>query len=214
MGLCVSTGALAWLNENDAEGAEWTRESLAKVNEVLAEKGLPPHVEPEQLPAMKDRAGVLGYPYSFLHHLRRVYARVLNNPNWTPTPVSEGEDPASDSAVEEKLFEMSSHLLCHSDAEGFYLPIDFNDIIIDDKNQERIKGGLLGSSHRLMEELIVVAPKLGVKLDGSDLLDAEAERIKKESESEEGLWIEKTVWLSLFEAARLSIQHKTAICFS
>ena len=38
-----------------------------------------------------------------------------------------------------------SHLLCHSDCEGFYLPIDFADVIVDAKNQMRIAGGLLGS---------------------------------------------------------------------
>jgi hypothetical protein len=27
------------------------------------------------------------------------------------------------------------------------------------------------------------------------------------------LWIEEMVWLSLFEAARLSVEYKTAICF-
>jgi hypothetical protein len=46
------------------------------------------------------------------------------------------------------------------------------------------------------------------------LSDAEADKINKDSESEEGLWIEKTVWISLFEAARLSIEHKTVVYFA
>lgn len=32
--------------------------------------------------------------------------------------------------------------------------------------------------------------------------------------AESALWIELLVWLALFEAARLSIAHKTAICFT
>jgi hypothetical protein len=31
--------------------------------------------------------------------------------------------------------------------------------------------------------------------------------------SEGPFWTELAVWISLFEAARLSIKHKTAICF-
>ena len=41
MGLAVETGMLADLFANDPEGAEWTRESLARVNDVLAENNLP-----------------------------------------------------------------------------------------------------------------------------------------------------------------------------
>jgi hypothetical protein len=66
----------------------------------------------------------------------------------------------------------------------------------------------------LLEELVRIAPKLGIALDDGQLSDAEADKINKDSESEEGLWIEKTVWISLFEAARLSIEHKTAVCFA
>ncbi len=212
MGLAIETGMLADLIENDLEGADWMRESLAKVNEVLAENNLPLHSEPEQLPKMQNRAGVLSYPYSFLHHLRRVYARVTNDPEWTPTPVPEGEDPAEDPVLAEEMCMISSHLLCHSDAEGFYLPIDFDDVIIDD--HDRVPGGFLGSSYRLMEELVRIAPKLNIILNGCQLSDAEADRINKLSESEDGMWIENAVWISLFEAVRLSIEHKTAVCFA
>jgi hypothetical protein len=214
MGLAVETGMLADLFANDPEGAEWTRESLARVNDVLAENNLPQHNEPEHLPKMHNRAGTLSYPYSFLHHLRRVFARVTNDPDWMPKPTPDGDDPAEDPVLDEEMCLMSSHLLCHSDAEGFYLPIDFNDVIIDDKDQDRIPGVLLGSSYRLFEELVQIAPKLGIALDDGQLFDAEADKINKDAESEKGLWIEKTVWISLFEAARLSIEHKTAVCFA
>ena len=41
MGLAVEVGMLADLMVHDTEGAEWLRESFAKVNEVLAENNLP-----------------------------------------------------------------------------------------------------------------------------------------------------------------------------
>lgn len=212
MGLAIETGVLADLIVNDPEGADWMRESLANVNEVLAENDLSQHCEPEQLPRMHSRARIHSFPYSFLHHLRRVYAYAMSDPEWRPTPVPAGEDPAEDPVVYDEFCMMSSHLLCHSDAEGFYLPIDFDDIISDD--QDRVAGGLVGSSYRLMEELVSIAPMLNITLDGGKLSDAEADRINNASESETGMWIENTVWISLFEAARLSIEHKTAICFT
>ncbi len=73
---------------------------------------------------------------------------------------------------------------------------------------------MLGSSFMLQGELIAIAPALGIRLTQGKLSDQEAEKINSEAEAESPLWIEKAVWLSLFEAARLSIQHKTAICFA
>jgi hypothetical protein len=212
MGLAVSVGVLADLNEDDAEGAEWFRESLREVNQVLAENGLPQHDEPDRLPFMEFRAAG-SFPYSFLHHLRRVYARLISDPDWTPTPTREGEDPSEDSVLDEVTLLMESHLLCHSDCEGFYLPVDFDDVLIDDKDQGRIPGGLLGSSYRLKDELVHIAPALGVRLDNGQISDSEFERLDQETLAEEGLWIEKLVWLTLFEACRLSIEHKSAIQF-
>jgi hypothetical protein len=64
-----------------------------------------------------------------------------------------------------------------------------------------------------MRELVAVAPSLGIALSNGVLADSEADRINREVEVEGPFWIEKAVWLSLFEAARLSIEHHTAICF-
>jgi hypothetical protein len=105
-----------------------------------------------------------------------------------------------------------SHLLCHSDCEGFYVPIEFKDVIVNDDG--RIPCGMLGSSFALLKGLQAIAPALGIRLASGKLSDEEAEKINSEVENQPVLWIEKTVWLSLFEAARLSIQHKAAICFN
>ena len=73
---------------------------------------------------------------------------------------------------------------------------------------------MLGSSYRLVEELQVVAPVLDIEVDNGELSDVEADRINGLADEEGPFWIEKTVWLSLFEAARLSLKYKVAICFS
>ena len=214
MSLAVEVGLLADLVQNDEEGAEWFRDTLEQVNCVLREQGLAEHREPEKLPRPESRCPIGSYPYSFLHHLRRVYARCLVDPLWSPQPAAPGEDPAEDDVVDRESNMFTSHLLCHSDCEGLYLPIDFQDIIIDDKQQERIPGGLLGSSYRLHEELVQLAPRLGIGLENGSLSDGEVSRLTKEIDGQQHLWIEILVWFSLFEAACLSIRHQSAICFS
>ncbi len=218
MGLSISVGNLAYFAE-DPESAEWFIEQIAQVNEVLVEQGFPPHQEPERLPSMQDRSKLHGFSYSYLHHLRRICARTIDNPDWIPMPTPRDESAADDEAIDEQMYMMNSHLLCHSDCGGFYLPIEFEEVIFDTGDGDRIPGGMLGSSYGLMKELIFIAPQLGIQLDNGHLSDAEAIKIEiaiqieEEDESQTGLWIEKIVWLSLFEAARLSIEYKTAICF-
>jgi hypothetical protein len=210
MGLAIEVGMLAYRIEND-EGVDSFRKSLDRVNKVLAENNLPSHVEPEVLTLSKNRAQLRGYSYSYLHHLRRFAAHAIADPDWKPTLCPPGENPARDPVVIDESSMLSSHLLCHSDCEGFYVPIDFDDPLFADKSL--IPGCMLGSSQALMRELIEVAPALGITLDGGQLSDAEADRINSVVEASGPFEIELAVWLSLFEAARLSIQHGTAICF-
>jgi len=211
------------------------REAFAAVNEVLRENNLPVHTEPQQLPKILSRSDTnLGY--SYLHHLRRFYAHAVHD----PSRELQDTNPLKDPVLIEETNKMPSHLLCHSDAEGFYLPIDFKHVIENDGSL--IPGGFLGSSYRLLEELVFLAPKLDVELQGSSLSNTEVNKILHSfrpvvSNTNTGWWrrilrrkqgstIEarstkdpilvniKIAWLALFESARLSIDYKTAICFS
>ncbi|RQO59232.1 hypothetical protein DBV14_07920 [Variovorax sp. KBW07] len=214
MGLAISVGALADLLENDTEGAEWLQEDLAVVNKVLAAAGLPPHAEPRELPPLDSRASLRSFPYSFIHYLRRAYAHRLVSPDWVATPVQDGVDPADDPAIQAALDESDSHLICHSDAEGFYVPVEFDEVLFSDSDDEELSGGMLGSSYRLRDELVLVAPALGIALTDGQLSDEEAERIDGLIDDDEGLYREHASWLLLYESARLSIAHKTVIVFS
>lgn len=224
MGLCITVGILADLRENDPEGAELVRSEFDIINEILCQHGLPNHKEPTSLPMLRDRSGVTGFPYSFLHYLRRFYARWvaetaqpfvrrlyakwLGQPVQTPLPVGDGEDPANDHVLQ-RIASPRHHLLWHSDCEGYYVPIDFPKVLED----QRLDGGGVGSTVRLLDELIVVAAPLGIVLHDRQLNDADANAIAEEDEKGNPYWIERLVWLNLFEAARLSIEHRAAIHF-
>ena len=131
------------------------------------------------------------------------------------TPVEDGVDPSEDPVVEDVLYSSQSHLVCHSDAEGFYVPVDFDEVLYSEPDgDEQLAGGMLGSSYRLLDELVLVAPALGISLVDGQLSDAEAERIGKLIDADQGLYREYVSWLRLYESARLSIAHKTAIVFN
>jgi hypothetical protein len=212
MGLAVSTDYLADMLENDAEGAEWFRANLEIVNSFLVEAGLPTHVESERRGMARPRAHCASFPYSFLHYLRRAFAHVREYPDRALQPVPADADPAADPVVEDAATMMNTHLLCHSDCEGFYVPQEFDDVIFD-VDGRGLPGGMLGSSQRLLAELVEVAPALGIALDGGKLTDKRAAELAEEEEADSPFWRERLVWLALFENARTSIANRTLLVF-
>lgn len=204
MGLAVALAA-----EYDADDAKaWLDRALGGLDAPLRGAGVEPWREPDEYgPIGRSRAMCTSFPYSFLHYLRRVYARVKQDPAWKATPC-EG-DPTQDAAVERESYMFEDHLLCHSDCEGFYLPVDFREPVFGDT----VLGGIVGSSVRLFDEVCACAPALGIELVDGVLSDAEAARVNDLAVEGE-LEREHTVWIALYEAARLSIAHRTAIVFT
>jgi hypothetical protein len=208
MSLAVSVGVLADPHP-DPEGLEWLRASLQQVNQVLAAHGLPPHDEPESLPELRDRSQLLGFPYSWLHDLRRAVAFARQAPDEF-CPVPAGANPADDDRIDTELFVMmDSHLICHSDCEGYYVPIDFPEPLFDD----RLQGGILGSGPRALQEVCEAAPLLGIPLVDGSLSDEAARQIAEEADGSNPYWIERKVWLTLFEAFRQSVEYRCAVHF-
>jgi hypothetical protein len=212
MGLAVSVGVLAGKDNADPEGLDWLRAGFREVNRVLAAHGLPLHEEPESLPDIPNRGQLMSFPYSWLHYLRRAAAFARQAPDQF-CPVAEGVDPAQDEMLDREYFViMDSHLICHSDSEGFYVPIDFTEPLYDDQ-EEGLPGGILGSSQRALEEVRRTAPLLGIPLDDGDLCDDAARSIASEEDGSSAYWIERQVWLTMFEALRQSVEHKCAVAF-
>jgi hypothetical protein len=100
--------------------------------------------------------------------------------------------------------------VCHADNEGYYVPADFDEPLF--VSDDTIAGsGMVGSSRRLLGELVTLAPAIGVGLesDGS-LSDAEAARLDNRDDRFES---EQTTWLTLYEACRVSVAHGNAVVF-
>ena len=224
MGLAITVGALAVCLEHDSEGAEWLREDFLHVNRVLTANGLPPHLEPLSLPSTSEypelsfdrgyRRGMWlsGMPYSWLHYLRRAVAFARQAPEEFH-PVTDGQDPAQDERIDRELFVvMDSHVICHSDSDGFYVPIDFPEPLYDDQD-EGVTGGVIGSSQRALQELVQAAPLLGISIWDGDLTDEDAITICREEEGSHPLWIERHAWLYFFARLRESIALQSAVVF-
>ncbi|MBF6348773.1 hypothetical protein IU448_07035 [Nocardia flavorosea] len=216
MGLAIGTHQYAEaVKRNDAEHLGALRAELRALNELLAEEGLPAHEEPQHCgtsPA-RDRTGSV--PYSFVHYLRRAYACAHEYPDRSLEPVAPGDDPSDDPAVDALTFLFDSHLLCHSDCEGYYLPVEFDDILFPD-DELGIPGGMVGSSVVLLRELVYVAPYLGIALDDEgELSDNEIDRIYAElgDDDEHPFYRERETWILFYEAARISVAEGTMITF-
>ncbi len=129
MGLSINIGYLADLEQNDAEGATWFKENLGQLNAILEQNGLRAHREARPPEPISTRADHVSFPYSFLQYLRRVYARSKRDSGWRAEPLEAGRNPTEDEVLDEEMFMFESHLLNHSDAEGYYVPQDFEDVI-------------------------------------------------------------------------------------
>lgn len=211
MGLAIKIGKLADLCQNNPEGAKSVEQALEKVNNLLVQNGLAEHAEALSLPDRSNRAKIMEFPYAYLHYLRRLAGNLAADTHWQPIPCPDDEDPAEDPVAYAEGSKLESHLLCHSDCEGFYVPVDFPEPLFDEN--EEVAGGILGSSPGLMRELLVVAAPLGIAVVGNKLSDSEAERILSRIDAGDPFKKELIVWIALFEASRLSVDNLTAICF-
>jgi hypothetical protein len=208
MGLAIGVNVLADLKLHDAEGYGWLKSEFARVNQLLQLEGLPLHNEPETLFPRAERPQLGSFPYSWLHYLRRAVAYQLCEEPLMPATAH----PDKDELLAEEYYMLRSHLICHSDSAGFYLPLDFSDPVYDTK-ATRVAGGVVGSSFAVRRELQAVAPLLGIELLDGALPKAQAAQIANEAEGENAFWIERQVWLALYDSVDFSLQHGTAIVF-
>ena len=226
MGLSVVVGLGTVLREEgEEEAAEQLEREFEVVNDLLESFGLPPHQEPYDLDAQK-LVSLDMYGYSALHRLRRVAAHLALGEELPPPGDTEAaQDPAlqdyyqlfDENMLEGKAGGMRfQHLIIHSDAEGFYLPVDFDEVIVADPSLE-VPGDMIGSSHRLLEECLELARALELPDD----LEPESEEVWQAADGEGGgdrKWqrygVESHTCLALTRACRASIETGAALVFT
>ena len=229
MGLALEVGVIGDLKDSDQEGYSDFANYFFNVNALLAKNGLPLHTEPEGVCSWDAEM----YGYSGLHYLRRL-AAYIDSGSGLPGPGN--ADSSDDARLEayfgdvtgqsagflKSLFLKSpkfkrefDHLIVHSDAEGFYLPQDFSNVLFADES-EGIPGGMIGSSVRLAAECERLASILGIPpsitKDSDELWEA------AESQGEgDTIWqqygIESFTCVALREACAVSIATGAAIVF-
>jgi hypothetical protein len=230
MGLSLLVGIFSDLKEADEEGYTWGKEVFGNLNKFLESVGISLHREPEDC---KEWSRDM-YGYSGLHYLRRIAAH-LDLSGKIPEP---GDDKASSDSVLEDYFRLAAgkkrgildllglkrktekrtfdHLILHSDAEGYYLLIDFKDVLFPD-DSFNIPGGMVGSSVRLLDELKRLADALqipsDVDLDAVELWMAE-EGQGKGLEQWRRYAIESYSCLCLMGACEHSIKTGAALVFT
>jgi hypothetical protein len=231
MGLTLVVGALADLLEQDAEGAARLESQFAAVNQALVAAGLPAHTEPRALAPERRWSGDM-YGYSGVHYLRRVAAYVASNRS-LPRP---GDDGASDDPVLDAYFAVAEgrapslfgrmlgrprparafdHLILHSDAEGYYLPLEFREVVFPNPDLD-VDGAMIGSSPMLLRECERLATVLGVPPNIVPESDELVEAAEAQGKGEGYLRYGQEVFacVQLREAARRSVEAGAAIVFS
>lgn len=234
MGLAIVVGTLADLKLHDPEGCEFLQLDFEAINSVLEHVGLPKHEEPAECEIWDAD----GYGYMGLHALREVAGMLWKDLPIPRDRVLTGEDiPHSSELFDKSMPYLGTqnegilskspestpppfiHLLTHSDAQGYYVPIDFPipltpDVIED----ETAHIWPLGSVPRLKAELQEIAAALGVPDDLthdnkelSDLVDG------KEAAPDDALWKAQAIatysLLILREACQMSEKTGAAISF-
>jgi hypothetical protein len=240
MGLSITVGALADLLEEDPEGAVMLRSELEVVNFALRDSWVGEHVEPQSIQVWSAD----GYGYSGLHALREVAGLVWLGQDIPCDEILDGQQGHAEQALsdayvqylepqqqigwlgrilgrspQERRSPPFTHLVMHSDAAGFYVPLDFPDPVMPLKmDGESDHIWPVGSVQRLQLELTELAQVLGLP-DGLKHDDEELEQcLEEQAPAKEGpLWkiqpIATHSLLLLREACAHSLTTGAAISF-
>jgi len=173
MGLGLSVGMAADLAEHDEEGAEWHREDVAKLNAVLVQAGLAAHQEPMDITPWSTGM----YGYFGLHHARRCAAYLQYEGRPPEAAPKQNQKPAYGAMAKRYFLDFDAensnapvgslakpsarrfdHIIVHSDAEGFYVPQRFEQVVIADEQAY----GWIGSSYALKDEYARIAEALQI----------------------------------------------------
>lgn len=237
MGLDVTVGVSA-LVEEDPEMEEFFRENLETMNKWLAAAGLQVHSE-KNLPEEEEPVELQMWGYGGLHRLRRLAALLRAGKPLTSLPrdddgdedktlvayYAEGNKFVVPEVLDGKTVVLMNtpeenghnfdHLVFHSDCDGFYVPVEFKQVVIGKEGAES-EYDYLGSSFALAHECEAIAKAIGLPLDldpdgdeiwrAADAGDLKADGWKK-------FGIEAFMCLRLYHAAKVSAERNQVLLF-
>ena len=189
-------------------------EMYASLSAALVRAGLPAHSEPD-IARQSTYFSCQMWGYSGLHYLRRL-AAYLGEGKEVPGP---GDNNSAHDPVLAGFYDLLApgfeHLLMHSDAEGFYSPLEFKDVIFPHE-ELAVPGGMIGSSVHLLRECKRLAEWLELPLD----LDPESDEVWDAASSPQASgpkWqqygVESFSCIRLIKAAEASINSGAAVVF-
>ncbi|MFF7454436.1 hypothetical protein [Kitasatospora sp. NPDC008115] len=199
MGLSISVGMLHDQARNDPEGFEYHRRAFDRLGAALGAEGIdwrePPLDGPPQDPAFSG-----GFPYRHLTRLRRVLALTGRGEPVTPAEEDGAGWERDCELIQDEALMFASHLICHADNAGYYVPVDFADPLFLPADAGVAGAGMVGSSQRLLHELVGLAPALGIVPDELSAPDGPFET-------------EQFAWQQLHRACLASLAGGHAIVF-
>ena len=236
MGLDIGVGWLARA-ARDSDDLEAFNKTFELLNEVLAEAGMPPHREPFDISDDQVFSAQM-WGYGGLHAIRRLAAFHACEGRLPPPGRLESysQDPMIERLYQIQFRDSKNqknflrrwlsakgtppkflHLLWHSDCEGFYIPIDFERVILDKADPQRAGiGGMVGSSPRLLKECLELSELISLPPG----IDPEAEElwVNADSSPAEGeLWqiygVEAFGLARLIRGCELSIKNQAVLAF-
>ena len=167
------------------------------------------------------------FPTEWFLSLQLLYAQLLLYGK-TGAALDLDEDQSRDVLEQAMDHYPESHLLCHA-TEGFYIALDYKGQPVFDTNGD-IPGGWIGSSYRLLEELLELVVVLDIELapltssrnirrgggydisrESIDFLNQNALAPVTNAARTRAYGREKVVWFALYEAAQSSVQSSSTI---
>ncbi|MGX2995704.1 hypothetical protein JNUCC64_15690 [Streptomyces sp. JNUCC 64] len=207
MGLSISVGLLHDQARDDREGYEHHLAAFDRLTRALRAEGVTwEEPGPPAPPTPHTFSG--GFPYGDLTRLRRalVLAQAAPDEPVPPAPPTDDERWHHDlTRVEDETLMFASHLLCHADNAGYYVPVDFPDPLFLPREAGVAGGGMVGSTHRLLAELTTLAPALAI--------DPTIPTPPAPPTDEDPLSPERGAWHQLHRACRESLAGGHAIVF-
>ncbi|MFD5466670.1 hypothetical protein ACFWIQ_28130 [Kitasatospora sp. NPDC127059] len=202
MGLTISVGAL---------GAPELRAEAEVLHRALAAEGVA-----WREPGGEGEGFSAGFPYSYLSGLRRVFVlHRLGEPVTGARGVGKEQYEDELGLVDDEMVMFDSHLLCHSDCEGYYVPAEFEyeDPLFLPAESGVPGGGMVGSTAGLLAELQGFAAAIGIRLTADGSLDpAESARLEA-LPRDDPFEPEVFAWHQLYRACRASLASGRAILF-